>query len=151
MTNQTSHPPHHIFRSRQAIADRSHFGSCPLRLFRTRFAACAKDSASTRLAGALATPKNMALQMRSLTKVASVIPRLDRGMTKCFRISTHLLVNISRRRQVRQLTGGGGVLLHAQRSEHVKGRSRQDPKCGLSATGLAAAGNINDVWDKMTS
>ncbi len=66
-----------------------------------------------------------------------------------FRVLADLQVNISRRRQARQLTGGGGVLLHAQRSEHVKGHSRQDPTCGLSATGLAAAGNINNVWVKI--
>ncbi len=71
------------------------------------------------------------------------------NISPCFRISTHLQVNISRRRQARQLTGGGGVLLHAQRSEHVKGRSRQDPKCGLSAMGLAVVGNINGIWVKV--
>ncbi len=32
-----------------------------------------------------------------------------------------------------------------------KRRSGQDPKCGLSAKGLAAAGNINDVWVKTLS
>ncbi len=60
-------------------------------------------------------------------------------------------ITISAAAQARQLTGGGGVLLHAQRSEHVKGRSRQAPKCGLSATCLAAAGILNDVWVKFSN
>ncbi len=96
MSEKNIYPPRHIFRSRQEVADRSHAGSCPLRLFRARFAARAKGSAATRLAGALATPKNMALQIRSLTKVISIIE-----ISPCFRITMHLLVNISRRRQAR--------------------------------------------------